>query len=710
MRALGRLRLLLAVAVRNQLANGRKTLMVGGAIFMGALLVVVGMSLMAAVRGALSHSIVSSVAGHLQVYSAASRDQPTVIAGTEFDGGDMAPIEDFARLQQALRRVPNVSSVVPMGISGALVVSGTVLDVVLAGLRQRVQGIQAGDRRPQTLAAYQSEKAHVRQIARVLESQLGNQVEGPDSADAQDLQAVRRAAGADFWRDFDAHALDRLELLENHLAPAAGDGENLYLRYVGTDLQAFGRTFDRLRIVDGTTIPAGQRGFLLSKQTYETMLKLKTATRLDAIKEALDKGGRISDRSVRRLIDENVAQLNDILLQLDGRKTELFREKLQRFLPSQESDVARLLARFLAVSGGDFPQRYRFFYQELAPSLDLYRVRIGDTLTIRGFSRTGYVQSMNVKVYGTFEFRGLEGSGQAGFLNLMDLVTFRELYGFTTEDSQRELNQLRSTAGSHPVSREHAEAELFGPAGLRGERGGAGRPAAARVADARALDQAVAGLSGTARRRGAASGGYDPAELQGGAVLSAAVMVHDPTRLKDTIRAITAAGRQVGIPLQAITWEKSAGLLGQFVTMIQVILMGAMGLIFLNGLIVLNNALLLATLQRIPEIGTLRALGAGRRFVMAMVLVEALAVGALFGGAGAALGCAVVLRLGRGGLPAVNDLLRFLFSGPRLYPALDGGSVTVALLTAMVVSLLCSAGPALVALGVTPRQAMQQEE
>ena len=40
-------------------------------------------------------------------------------------------------------------------------------------------------------------------------------------------------------------------------------------------------------------------------------------------------------------------------------------------------------------------------------------MRIGDTLTIKAFTRSGYVQSVNLRVYGTFEFTGLEKSALA---------------------------------------------------------------------------------------------------------------------------------------------------------------------------------------------------------------------------------------------------------------------------------------------------------
>ena len=42
--------------------------------------------------------------------------------------------------------------------------------------------------------------------------------------------------------------------------------------------------------------------------------------------------------------------------------------------------------------------------------------------------------------------------------------------------------------------------------------------------------------------------------------------------------------------------------------------------------------MVMATLQRVQEIGTLRAMGAQRRFILAMLVIE-LVVGLVFGGA-----------------------------------------------------------------------------
>ena len=57
------------------------------------------------------------------------------------------------------------------------------------------------------------------------------------------------------------------------------------------------------------------------------------------------------------------------------------------------------------------------------------------------------MEAVNVKVYGTFQFKGLEKSGLAGGLSLMDLMSFRDLYGYVTPEKMAETKSLEKAAG-----------------------------------------------------------------------------------------------------------------------------------------------------------------------------------------------------------------------------------------------------------------------
>ncbi len=91
-----------------------------------------------------------------------------------------------------------------------------------------------------------------------------------------------------------------------------------------------------MKIVDGTMVPPGKRGFLFAKHVYEDQLKLKAARRLDKIKEGVDSQGETiaTDPDLKRMVRENTSQVREILLQLDAQKTVDFRAKLQRELGS----------------------------------------------------------------------------------------------------------------------------------------------------------------------------------------------------------------------------------------------------------------------------------------------------------------------------------------------------------------------------------------
>jgi hypothetical protein len=310
---------------------------------------------------------------------------------------------------------------------------------------------------------------------------------------------------------------------------------------------------------------------------------------------------------------------------------------------------------------------------------------------------------VNVKVYGFLQFKGIERSGIAGMMSVMDLMSFRDLYGFVTKEKAEEIRRLKELMAAPDVSREDAEAELFG--------GAAAAPAEAR---SRAIDERalVRGAGARAADAEDLSGRvYSQEDLDRGVALNAALILDDPSALRRTARDVAAAAEAGGLGLKVVDWQEAAGLVGQFVTLLRGVLFFALAIFFAIALVVINNAMVMATLQRVKEIGTMRAIGAQRRFVVTMLLVEISAVGVAFGLAGAALGGVVIAAIrGAGGIPAVTDLLYFVFSGPALFPRLGTASVVGSLASVVVVAILSALYPAVLAMRVTPVEAMSTED
>lgn len=704
------LRVVAQIALRNLFASRIKTFIVGGIITFGALILVLGTSLLDSVDRSMSRSITGSIAGDVQVYSSESKETLDVFGGFGPGGNDIAPLSDFAKVRQTLSTVSNVAAVVPMGIDTATVTAGNSVDQVLAKVREAATQIQNGDKSPTTIATFAAQKDHVRQIVKVLRGDYENvkKVRADAAEMNEDLGYVQKANADEFWNDFDKDPLGHLEFLENRIAPLASDADMLFLRYIGTDPEQFRRSFDRMTILEGQPIPEGKRGFLFSSYVYEEQVKLRTARTLDKIKVRRDnRKERIAkEPELQRMVQENANNAREILLQLDGQKTVMFRDKLSKFLHSQATDVGQLLVQFLKVNDDNFDERYDFYYKELAPSLQLYKVRVGDTLTIKAYTRSGYVQSANIHVYGVFGFKGLEKSPQAGAMNLMDLVSFRELYGYLTADREKEIRELRSNSGAREIDRDKADEELFGT------RGNDDTTAtnAQNQGTSPSLNDALSQIAGSSQRSQAQDAPYDPAQLEQGVVLNAAVFLKDNRKIAQTMKDIETAATRDHVPLKAISWQAAVGVTGQFTVLMRAVLYTAVMIIFLVALIVINNALVMATLERVREFGTLRAIGAQRRFIWIMLVLESMVTGLLFGLVGVCIGSLVVSLLSKRGIPAWNDIVTFFFSGPRLYPTVSGPNLAVALVVVLLVSIVSSTYPAWLAMRVSPRQAMQSEE
>ena len=154
---------------------------------------------------------------------------------------------------------------------------------------------------------------------------------------------------------------------------------------------------------------------------------------------------------------------------------------------------------------------------------------------------------------------------------------------------------------------------------------------------------------------------FTQADIDNGIALSAAIILEDDDRLETTRLAIEKAVAEAGLNLKVVDWRNASGFIGQLSVAIRGILYIAIFIIFGVSLVIINNSMLMATLERIREIGTLRAIGAQRQFVMAMILLETVILCLVSGLIGAGIALGLISWLNAVGIPAVNDILVFVF-------------------------------------------------
>jgi ABC-type lipoprotein release transport system permease subunit len=205
---------------------------------------------------------------------------------------------------------------------------------------------------------------------------------------------------------------------------------------------------------------------------------------------------------------------------------------------------------------------------------------------------------------------------------------------------------------------------------------------------------------------------YTQAEMESGVVLNAAVILKDgsPGSIRQAVVDIDALSAQQNLGIKAVSWQQAAGFLGQFITIARGAMYFFVFMIFVIAMLIIFIAMMMATLQRTQMIGTLRAIGAQRGFVLAMVMVETLTLGVIFGALGMATGAGLIAALGVKGIGAPNDIAQFFFSGPRLLPTMAASNLIAALVLILLVSLMSTLLPAIIATRVSPLRAMQADE
>ena len=698
MKSVGSLSMMVVLAFRNLFSHVIKNVIVGLILIFGAFLIVVGTSILDSVESAMSNSIISSLAGHVQVYSKDARDDLALFGGNFMGSEDIGIMPNFGKVKSVVGAVPNVKAVVPMGIGMAATNSGNEMDRILTSLRVAVEAGNT-ERIPIIVAQVRANATSLREEA---ERRL------PLSADVEKVKTqmadLARAASDEFWVGFDEDTEAAITFLESRIAPVAPDDPLVYIRYVGTDLHQFKDNFDRFAIVRGEMVPQGKRGFLLNHKFYEDWVKNKAARELDQLKEEIEINHKtIADdpklaakaRRVRRVYKQ-------ITFQLEPKVATEVVAALKPLFPDEEAALEPLVQALLTVDDANFAERYKVFYEVIAPRIELYKIPIGGTLTARTYTKSGYVKSVNVRVYGTFQFNGLESSDLAGSASLVDMVTFRELYGQVTPEMVKETKAIREEVGIKDVAAASAEDDLFGGSG----------ELVADAKDETTFDEfeGVDIRNRTERRQLLEDLTFDTKVIEEGLALNAAVILHDATKLAETQAAIVKATDAAGLDLKAVDWQTASGMVGQFIVLIKLVLYLIIGVTFIIALVIINNSMVMATMERVTEIGTMRAIGARRGFVMVMFVLEMLVLGVIAGALGSGLGGGIVGWLGQVGIPATDDVTRFLFSGPRLFPTVSAAHLLGGLVTILIVAIISTLYPALIATRIAPVVAMQARE
>jgi ABC-type lipoprotein release transport system permease subunit len=185
------------------------------------------------------------------------------------------------------------------------------------------------------------------------------------------------------------------------------------------------------------------------------------------------------------------------------------------------------------------------------------------------------------------------------------------------------------------------------------------------------------------------------------------VRLKDAADAKKTIKKLNRIFRRKGWPVQATDWRHAAGSTALYLHWMRIIFNIGISIVLFAGFIIVNNTLVINVLDRTQEIGTMRAIGAKKRFISLQCMAETFIMTLTSGVIGVLLGAWACHLITKANIVLHNSFLIQLFGGDALQIFVT--PLNVAKMFALVIGLGIVGWiyPVINAVRVSPVRAMQ---
>jgi ABC-type antimicrobial peptide transport system permease subunit len=122
-----------------------------------------------------------------------------------------------------------------------------------------------------------------------------------------------------------------------------------------------------------------------------------------------------------------------------------------------------------------------------------------------------------------------------------------------------------------------------------------------------------------------------------------------------------------GIDATVMDWQESAGAIGTLSSAVKIVFNVLVLIIAIVAIIIIiMNTIVISVTERVPEIGTMRAVGAKKGFIFRLILTEVMIIVLVFGLIGIGLGASLLVVLNLPG-SRLRTCSSRLFSGARCF-------------------------------------------
>jgi putative ABC transport system permease protein len=321
----------------------------------------------------------------------------------------------------------------------------------------------------------------------------------------------------------------------------------------------------------------------------------------------------------------------------------------------------------------------------------------GDKILLTGVNAVSGTKIRELTVSGIFHFK--QSSPQLDRICIIDIQNIRILNGMTVTSA----SEINLDENEQAMLGKISEDDLF--AGNSGEKtesssGGALFEEVRSVGEASSEEKLLNILGDTKLRD-------ELTRTDSGAWHFLLIQLKDPDMAGRVMDDINGYFKENSIDAAVSDWLSFAGMSAEMAYALKNIFNIIILIIAVVAVIIIMNTLVISVTERIPEIGTMRAIGAQKGFVRKMIVIETVTISGIFGLVGIALGGIILWVLYVTGIPAPNFFFEVLFGGKHLHPVLSAGAVGLSFIVVGIVGIIASLYPVSVALRIEPVKAMQ---
>ena len=176
---------------------------------------------------------------------------------------------------------------------------------------------------------------------------------------------------------------------------------------------------------------------------------------------------------------------------------------------------------------------------------------------------------------------------------------------------------------------------------------------------------------------------------------------------KKVMKKVKRIFRKNGWPVQVADWRHAAGSTALYLYWMRKIFNIGIVIVLAAGFIIVNNTLIINILDRTREIGTLRAVGAKKRFISLQCMVENLILTISSGIFGVIAGSICTHFINKAHIVLHNSFLVQLFGSSAISIHVTGGNILKLFILVITLALLGWIYPVINALKVSPVDAIQ---